>query len=175
VREQTDIFDFIEEPKTKDEIKDIAWAQTRLKIEEWLKDKKPEMKMFFKIKSYSYIYMGFDKAKEKLLNVFETKSYHFANMPKEIYFYSLKDEGVYYRFYQVKNRILAENTSVIKFTDNVRFAAMTIQMFDSKGEDIHFSNRESFIMKDLDFENIKDSKEFYNTEIKYTDLIKHLK
>jgi hypothetical protein len=180
--DQLDIFEFIEEPKTIQGI--YAKEQQELIIsKDTLVDSLNSREANIVHNAHLCYSNNLEEYKSLIVNLSKTKTYHFSNMKKNIYIYSFHNDEKYYRCYQVKDRILVETSGVDKFTDEVVFPAMCLQMLDIEGKPIHFSNREDFIMKDLGFEKIGKlrcnglfKKRLFSTiKSTYEELVEYLK
>lgn len=163
-------------------------------FEEWLKTTTNDCKMlYFKHKWIYDTRYNFKKAIKEIEEIADSKTFHFGNLNKDIYIWSYsyiddhwsydKPKRVYFRAYQVRDRILVEYPTVDDFTDDIRFPAMEINMYDKDFNPIHFSNREDFIMEDLGFKEIgenietfkKYERSFATVQVKFSELVEYLK
>jgi len=176
--QQLDIFDFIETPQGRY----AREEQERYNnIVNYLKTTNDiDLNIIF----YGNIYNNtvFNDFIETAHLIKNTKTYHFANLTKDIYIYSYYDRGYYYRCYQVKDRILVENIHAKQFNEDVYFPAMCLKMLNINGMPIHFSNRTDFIMNDLGFDKIGvirsdlfKRRDFSTLKVRFQDLINYLK
>ncbi|MGE4321211.1 MAG: hypothetical protein AB7E61_07165 [Acholeplasmataceae bacterium] len=163
-------------------------------ILEWLKDKSKDYKLLYLNKKTFYDEVeSFEISIKDIEDMVKTKTFHFANLSKDIYIWSYsyiddhwsydKPKKVYIRAYQVKDRVLLEHHGTDNFTDDIRFPAMEISMYDKYFYPIHFSNREDFIMNDLGFKEIgsnietfkKHERLFCTVQVTFDELVEYLK
>ena len=190
---QTNIFDYIKTPYEQMQEESFKYFKN---IDEWAEKYQVENDYSFnrkvKLVHYSNICKGWQYSlarvnviepyKTGVIELAQSFTYHFTNMNKDVYIGSFKLNDEYFRVFQVKERILVQTYSVKNITDDIYFPAMTIKMFDLKGNEIDFNNREDFIMNDLGFEKIgvirekifKNNRDFATLKSTWQDLINYL-
>jgi hypothetical protein len=144
---------------------------------QWLKDGKDfenqfmhqDALMFFNscMPKIDFFYKKLGKEKKDMMDIMNSKCYHHFqdnnNTIKSIYSFTRrfrysdtpkgKFETEYIRVFRVGDRQLLQTHGAKDRFEEVYFPASTIAMLDSKGKEIHFNNRDDFIMKDLGFEH----------------------